>query len=81
MNNTNKENEAKTSKKFTQEQKELLKSVFAANKKEKKVLLVGNEVFLLKNKSYALNYSVKEGRVKRDKPLEIVYVSKADIEK
>ncbi len=81
MDKVKQEGEVNTAKnKFTKEQKELLQSVFAANKKEKKVLLVGSEVFLLKDKNYAINHSLKNGRVKRDKVLDIIEVSRTEVE-
>ncbi len=57
-----------------------VQAVFKAHPKEKSVLVTSDaQVFLLKEKSNAENHARKDGRVKREKPLEVIEVLISEI--
>jgi hypothetical protein len=78
--NTTSEESQETKAKLSKKVAENAKAVFKAHPKEKTVLATSDgNIFLLKDKNSAQNHARKDGRVKREKALEIIEVSRSDI--
>lgn len=78
--NTSSEESMEQKVKLSKKIAENVKAVFKAHPKVDKVLATSDgNVFLLKDKSAAENHARKDGRLKREKALEIIEVSRSDI--
>jgi hypothetical protein len=81
-NEQNGDNEAKneTNVKLAKQMKKQVLEVFKGNPDVKSVFVTSDgNVFLDKNKSYAVNHCKRDGAVKREKPLEMVEVLRSEI--